>query len=95
MLAESLVMSQAVRGRASAALKVALDLRDTAACADMEKVVSRAIDDGDSRSLLLLGRLTRKTRCNAGDDDCYACLHGSKDLKKAISSVRGRPRPRF
>ncbi len=95
ILAEALVMSDAVRARASEALKVALDLRDTAECPAMEKVVTRAIEHGDSRSLLLLGRLTRKTRCNDGDDDCYACLHGSKDLKKAISSVRSRPRPRF
>ena len=98
-LAEELVMSKEVRPKASPALAVALDLRTTKECADVEKVVVRAKEHGDTRSLILLGRLMRRFGCgDKKNEDCYPCLRkgtGKAALKDAMKESRKRAGPKF
>jgi hypothetical protein len=97
-LAEQLVYTQAVRSRASEALKVALDLR--AADEDCEAVLEilpRAAEHGDRRSARLLKRLLSKRGCGKRKrKDCYSCLRhldrkrGAMNVRKARALVRTR-----
>jgi hypothetical protein len=94
--AEALALSKEVRGRASPALAVALDLRTAQSCEQTKQVVSRAITHGDRRAIPLLVKLQRKSGC--GDkkrNDCYPCLRDGDELKDAIKEARKRPAPRF
>ena len=59
-LAEELVMTRDVRGKASPALAVALELRKAATCEQSAAVLPRAIEHGDRRSQHLLGQLTAR-----------------------------------
>ncbi len=99
-LAEQLVFSKEVRPRASEALAVALDLRVTEECEAVSKVVDRAVEHGDVRSLALLGRLMSPYGCGARkNEDCYPCLRlGGQPkghLKNSLKETRKRPAPRF
>lgn len=95
-LAEALVLTRQVRDKASPALAVALDLRSAETCEQSAKVLERAKEHGDRRSLYLVGKLLRKTGC--GDNkrsDCYPCLRGSDAIKDALKEVRKRAPPRY
>ncbi len=98
-VAEALVFVPSVRKRASPALATALDLRAAESCEETLAAVKKAVQHGDGRSLLLLGRLAGKTGC--GDrktEDCYPCLRegdAKNELRDAVKAVRGRPAPRF
>lgn len=100
MLAEALVYSPDVRSKASPALAAALDLRQAESCEDYLAVVPRAARDGDSRSLHLLGQLTRTAGCGPrGGRDCFACLRpldadpSTPGLNAALRDVAARPAP--
>ncbi len=95
-LAEALVYSPEVKKRASPALAAALDLRAAEACADVQKLLPRVEADGDRRSLVLVGKLLRKTGC--GDNkrqDCYPCLRNGDAIKNALKAVRMKAAPRY
>jgi hypothetical protein len=93
-LAQSLVHTLPVRQRASPALDVALALRTDGPCDAKRRDVERALELGDRRSLLPLGKLTARRGCGPRKaDDCYACLRDDDTLQKAISAVRRRPPP--
>lgn len=101
-LAEQLVYSSTVRKHASPALAVALDLRETDDCEQLTEILPRAHEQGDRRSLHLLGKLLKKHGCGPDKrDDCYACLRPLEDDDDAISivdairEVRTRPAPRM
>jgi len=93
-LAQLLVYSRDVLPKASQALRVALDLRDSETCEQNRPVLPRAIEFGDRRSLHLLAFLQRTYGCGPKrKDDCYACLRKGSELEKAIRAVRGRAAP--
>jgi hypothetical protein len=95
-LASTLVYHREVRLRASEALSVALDLRNVEECEDALKMVQRAEEFGDQRSLRLLAKLLNKRGCGPGKTkDCFACLRDSDNLKDAISATRRRAPPKF
>jgi hypothetical protein len=91
-LARMLVNTKDVRGRASPALNVALDLRAAETCEQSRDVLGRARKQGDRRSLHLLRKLLVKSGCGpAKRQDCYPCLREGDDLKQAIALVATRP----
>jgi hypothetical protein len=93
-LARALLLGHDVRPKASAALAVALDLRGAESCADHLKLIPRAIELGDKRSLAPLARLLRRTGCGpAKRDDCFACLREGDALRDALAAVKKRREP--
>jgi hypothetical protein len=91
-LAEQLLYSKDVRTRASEALSVALDLRVEENCEDMKKVLERAIQHGDRRSLGPIVRLNNKRGCGEKKlDDCWSCLRDSDLVKNAQKEASKRP----
>ena len=95
-LAEELLFSRDVRGRASPALAVVLDLRDTRDCPKTREILASAMKHADRRSLVGLGRLQRRTGCGEGErEDCYACLRDGQEIEGAIQAAAGREPPAF
>jgi hypothetical protein len=95
-LAEELLFSHDVRKRASPALAVVLDLRDTKDCAKVRGILTSATEHADRRSLVGLGRLKRRTGCGAdGSEDCYACLRDGQEIEDAIKAAASREPPSF
>jgi hypothetical protein len=93
-LAEQLVYSPEVSGRASPALRIALDLRRTTSCEDTRALLERARQEADRRSLNPLGKLLRRRGCGAqGRHDCYRCLREGHALPNAILAARRRKPP--
>ncbi|MEB2313087.1 MAG: hypothetical protein OZ928_14650, partial [Polyangiaceae bacterium] len=94
-LAESLVWSKEVRGRASPALALALELRAPTSCEDAQKLLAKALELGDRRAVPLLVRLTVKRGCGESKrEDCYPCLRADKNaVADAVKAARGRPPP--
>jgi hypothetical protein len=93
-LAQSLLMGRDVRPKASPALAVALDLRQAETCEENAKIVDRAIEVGDKRAFAPLSRLLRQNGCGpTKKDDCYPCIRGSEQLKKALTAVKLRREP--
>ncbi len=93
-LARALVYSTDVRGRASLALAVALDLRLAETCDHHRAVLQRALEHGDRRSFHLLAKLKRKQGCGPNKrQDCFACLREGTELDDAIKAVKQRRAP--
>lgn len=95
-LAEALLSNPKIREKASPALLVALDLRAAETCEDSAKVLPRAEENGDRRSLMLVGKMLRKNGC--GDtkrEDCYPCLRKGDAIKDALKAVRAKAAPRY
>ncbi|HET9954408.1 MAG TPA: hypothetical protein VFQ61_07885 [Polyangiaceae bacterium] len=90
-LARAFLFSRDVRAKASPALSVALDLKLAESCDQYRAVLTRAVREGDRRSLPLLIRLQRRFGCGPNKRlDCYDCLRKGDDLEQAIKSVRER-----
>jgi hypothetical protein len=96
-LAEQLLYSRDVRGRASAALAVAMDLRRAEKCEDVAALLERVKAQGDARSLRPLNPYTKaKPGCGTnGKGDCNACVRRSRQLLEAIEAARMRESPKF
>jgi len=93
-LARTLLLGRDVRPKASPALSVALDLREAETCEDSAKLIPRATDLGDKRSLSPITRLLRKTGCGPGKrQDCYPCLREGDALMNALIAVKKRREP--
>jgi hypothetical protein len=94
-LAEALLLVPEVRQHASGALELALALRDKpTSCEEIQKLVDRAIREGDRRSAHQL--VTTSARQNCGPDgsrDCVKCLSEVKDMRRAIRASAARPDP--
>ncbi len=97
VLASELVYSKDVLPKASAALRVALDLRRARECEQAAAVLPRAIDVGDRRSVRVLAELMRYTPgCGPNKlSDCNDCLHHSDALMQAIRAVAAREAPKY
>jgi len=96
-LARALVYSADVRGKASPALAVALDLRQAERCEQYKAILPKALKDGDRRSTHLLLKLTGKHGCGSKKrDDCYACLREQPDeVTATINAVKSRRSPEY
>jgi eukaryotic-like serine/threonine-protein kinase len=95
--AKLLLDSEAVQQRASAALKVALELpkAKSEGCGAVKKLLPRVQESGDIRVAPLLTRLADRRGCGfLGLRDCFACLRAGKDLANAQKAVAGRPAPK-
>lgn len=100
MLAEALVYTKELRGKASPALAVALDLREATTCEQVQPILPRAVEHGDRRSIRLLGKLMIRHGCGPNKaSDCYECLRsedGGVDLvQDALKAARGRVEPKL
>ena len=88
----------AVRAKASPALKVLLELgkAQKEGCASVKRWLARASTEGDARVVPALKRFDDRRGCGfLGLADCYSCLRAGKDLSSAADSVAARPAPRF
>lgn len=93
-LAESLLYTKEVRDSASDALAVVLDLHAASTCEQIEGILERAREHGDSRAVPVLGKLNFRYGCGSrGGEDCYPCLRGKSGVSDAIRAARGRPAP--
>jgi hypothetical protein len=93
-LARTLLLGPDVRPKASPALAVALELRQAESCEDYQKLIPKATELGDKRSLAPLAKLLRRTGCGpAKRDDCYTCLREGDGLKNAVIAVKKRREP--
>jgi hypothetical protein len=96
--AKSLLETDGVRARASEAVRVALDLRNVRGegCDARRKLLPRAAEHGDARSLLPLLKMTSRRGCGpAHDKDCFACLRGDPLLEQAIDRAKKHPPPDY
>ena len=88
--------SNAVRQRASPALRAALDIREAKTCSALLELLPRVAKDGDERSLRPLERLQNSSGCGFLNlADCYPCLRKGSALTDAIAAVSARPAPKF
>lgn len=95
-LARALLLGRDVRAKASPALLVAIELRETETCEGHLKLLARATEVGDKRSFGPLSRLLRRTGCGPGKRaDCYPCLRSGDALKTALDAVKLRREPDF
>jgi eukaryotic-like serine/threonine-protein kinase len=95
--AKALLDSDAVQGRASPALKIALELpkAKTDGCQAVKKLLPRIQESGDVRVAPLLSRLADRRGCGfLGLRDCFACLRSGKDFANAQKAVAERPAPK-
>ena len=95
--AKLLLDSDAVQQRASAALKVALELpkAKSEGCNAVKKLLPRVEESGDIRVAPLLTRLADRRGCGfLGLRDCFACLRAGKDLANAQKAAAERPAPK-
>ncbi len=92
--AKELLDRDSVKAKASPALRVALDLRNTKKCTELKELLPRVKKEGDRRSLAKLKRLKSHRGCGfLGLGDCYSCLRRGSDLSDAVEAVEGRPGP--
>jgi hypothetical protein len=98
-LAERLLLGPSVRERASDALAVALDLRQTKECKAVAAILPRAIEHGDIRSFRpLVGLLVIRGCGTSQADDCYPCLrygNAKNQLRAALRVTQKRPSPKW
>jgi hypothetical protein len=93
-LARALLLGKDVRPKASPALAVALALREAETCEENLKLLAKATELGDKRSLAPIARLGRRTGCGPTKrDDCFACLREGDALKNALVAVKKRREP--
>lgn len=94
-LAEALLLAKEVRKRASGALELALALREKPTdCGELQRLVERAIREGDRRSSNQLVMTAARQNCGpSGDKDCVMCLTDPKDMRKAIRASAARLEP--
>jgi hypothetical protein len=86
----ALTKSEALRKRASPALRVALELRDVSGCG-RKKFFDQAEKDGDARSLTHLVPLTATKGCGVFKlADCFDECINRVDLNRVIKTIRSR-----
>jgi hypothetical protein len=88
---EAALFKPEVRGHASPALRIALDLTEGTDCESKHAVVLRATDDGDQRALPALRALLKKNGCGRrGRYDCWPCLRYDGTVEEAIAAIEAR-----
>jgi eukaryotic-like serine/threonine-protein kinase len=77
-----------VRGRATPALAVAMDLKNAKGCDAKKGLLSRVKDQGDARSLALLRPLAETRGCGfLGLADCWSCMHRDGTLMSTMAAL--------
>lgn len=96
-LAQRYLDDPKVRDKASREVKLALALRDdTSDCEAMRKLVSDALEYGDSRAARPMARLRQTKGCgNRKQADCYPCLRSDKLLENALRRAAKQPAPKY
>lgn len=84
--AATLLAQPEILGRATLALRIAIDLRE-APCEKKAALFERAVAEGDPRALKVL-KLLRVRPCQRAQDPC--CFRTNQDLAKAISTLEAR-----
>lgn len=84
--ADEVLKDEGVRGRGSAALRIAYELRTARSCEDRIELLDRAKTDGDGRTLGQLQLLNKS--CSQRSGDC--CLHNDPRLKGAVDEIKAR-----
>lgn len=80
-----------VLARASAATRVALELRAARTCEAKRALLSRAKEEGAQRALAQLRPLTQQQGCSIfGLGDCWPCLRRDNALQEAIAAIEAR-----
>lgn len=93
-LAEQLLYSKDVRPKASPALSIALDLRNTTDCKKMVELLKRAEQKGDRRSVVPILHLNVKHGCGPKKRaDCWPCLRKTTLIKDAFKAVNKNKAP--
>lgn len=97
VLAKGYLDRDEVRGRASRALKIALDLRKGGLrCEEAKRLVNTAKEIGDERAFRPLNQLNARKGCGfLSLSDCYPCLRGDDTLGEALKATQGRKGPRY
>jgi serine/threonine-protein kinase len=89
--AHQALQSQEVRGHASAAILVSLDLRSATTCEARRALLPRARDVGDARTLTVLSAYAPTTGCGfLHGRDCWPCLHRDGLLAATMSAITAR-----
>ena len=97
-LARGYLDDDALRAKASPALKVLLELgkAQKEGCASVKRWLARAAGEGDARVLPALKRFDDRRGCGfLGLSDCYYCLRAGKELGVAAEGAAARPAPNF
>jgi hypothetical protein len=97
-LARTYLDDDAVRAKASPALKLLLELgkAQKEGCASVKRWLVRAASEGDARVVPALKRFDDRRGCGfLGLSDCYYCLRSGKDLGAAANAAAARPAPSF
>jgi serine/threonine-protein kinase len=95
-IAKALLEKDEVRAHASKALAVALELRDKPRCEEAKRLLPRAIENADERSVRPLTSYTSRSGCGfLGLGDCYSCMRRGDDLADAIAAAKSRKAPKF
>jgi len=96
--ARELLATDAVRARASDAVRIAFDLRSAEgqSCEARKPLVERATRESDMRSFRPLLILAARTGCGRWHKrDCFPCLRGSDALDHALEQAKGHAAPDY
>jgi serine/threonine-protein kinase len=96
--ARDLLASDAVRTRASEAVRIAFDLRSAQGqtCEVRRPIVDRAAENADVRAFRPLAILASRTGCGPrSHDDCFACLRNDDVLDRALERAKDHPAPDY
>jgi eukaryotic-like serine/threonine-protein kinase len=97
-LARAQLDDDAVRAKASPALRLVLELgkAQKEGCNGVKRWLVRAASDADARVLPALKRFDDRRGCGfLGLSDCYSCLRAGKDLSAVATGAAARPAPTF
>lgn len=96
--ARELLATDAVRARASDAVRIAFDLRSAEgqSCEARKPLVDRATREADMRSFRPLLILAARTGCGRWHKrDCFPCLRTSDALDRALEQAKGHAAPDY
>jgi hypothetical protein len=96
--ARELLATDAVRSRASAAVRIAYDLRSVQGqtCEVRRPLVARAAKDADTRSFRPLLMLSSRTGCGTWSrHDCFPCLRKDDALDRAVAHAKDHVAPDY
>ena len=95
-IAKSLLEKDDVRAHASKALAIALELRDRPRCEEAKRLLPRATENADERSVRPLTAYTSRSGCGfLGLGDCYSCMRRGDELGDAIAAAKSRKAPKW
>jgi serine/threonine-protein kinase len=95
-MAKSLLDKEEVRGHASKALSVALELKRTIRCEEAKRLMPEALASADERAVRSLTAFSSRRGCGfLGFSDCFSCLRKGDDLANALAAAQSRKAPKY